>query len=85
MNHLVEILTSNLIFSNYVTKADIKNTLHVDISSFALKTNLANLKSEIDKSDIEKLVPVPVDLSKFPANICWSSRRLEDVFNTSSV
>ena len=50
--------------SNYATKADVKNILHVDTSSFALKTNLANLKTEIDKLDIDKLVPVPVDLSK---------------------
>ena len=50
--------------SNYATKADIKNISHVDTSSFALKTNLANLKTEIDKLDINKLVPVPVDLSK---------------------
>ena len=50
--------------SNYATKADIKNISHVDASSFALKTNLANLKTEIDKLDIDKLVPVPVDLSK---------------------
>ena len=50
--------------SNYATKADIKNISHVDSSSFALKTNLANLKSRVDKLDIDKLVPVPVDLSK---------------------
>ena len=50
--------------SNYATKADIKNISHVDTSSFALKTNLANLKSEVDKLDIDKLVPVPTDLSK---------------------
>ena len=50
--------------SNYATKADVKNILHVDTSNFALKTNLANLKTEIDKLDIDKLVPVPVDLSK---------------------
>ena len=50
--------------SNYATKADIKNISHVDTSSFALKTNLANLKTEVDKLDIDKLVPVPVDLSK---------------------
>ena len=49
--------------SNYATKADIKDISHVDTSSFALKTNLANLKTEIDKLDINKLVPVPVDLS----------------------
>ena len=50
--------------SNYATKADIKNISHVDTSSFALKTNLANLKSEVDKLDIDKLKPVPTDLSK---------------------
>ena len=50
--------------SNYATKADIKNITHVDTSRFALKTNLASLKTEVDKLDIDKLVPVPVDLSK---------------------
>ena len=50
--------------SNYATKTDIKNISHVDTSSFALKTNLANLKTEVDKLDIEKLVPIPADLSK---------------------
>ena len=50
--------------SNYATKANIKNISHVDTSSFTLKTNSANLKSEADKLDIEKLVPVPADLSK---------------------
>ena len=49
--------------SNYATKADIKNISHVDTSSFALKTNLASLKSEVDKLDIDKLKPVPTDLS----------------------
>ena len=37
---------------------------HVDTSSFVLKTNLANLKTKVDKLDINKLAPVPVDLSK---------------------
>ena len=50
--------------SNYATKTDIKNISHVDTSSFALKANLANLKTEVDKLDIDKLAPVPVDLSK---------------------
>ena len=50
--------------SNYATKTDIKNISHVDTSSFALKKNLANLKTEADKLDINKLVPVPTDLSK---------------------
>ena len=50
--------------SNYATKADIKNTSHVDTSSFALKLNLAHLKTEVDKLDIDKIGPVPVNLSK---------------------
>ena len=50
--------------SNYVTKTDIKNISHVDTSSFALKSNLASLRTEVDKLDIDKLVPLPVDLSK---------------------
>ena len=50
--------------SNYATKTDLKNVTHVDTSSFALKINLANLKTEVDKLDIEKLAPFPVDLSK---------------------
>ena len=50
--------------ANYATKADIKNISHIDTSRFALKTNLANLKIEVDKLDIDKLVPVPTDWSK---------------------
>ena len=50
--------------SNYATKADIKNISHVYILSFVLKTNLASLKTEVDKLYIDKLVPVPVHLSK---------------------
>ena len=50
--------------SNYATKTDIKNISPVDSSSFALKTNLATCKTEVDKLYIDKLVPVPVDLSK---------------------
>ena len=50
--------------SNYSTKTDLKNVTHVDTLSFALKTNLASLKTEVDKLDIDKLAPIPVDLSK---------------------
>ena len=50
--------------SNYATKTDLKNATHVDTSSFALKPNLANLKSEVDKLDFDKLGPVPVGVSK---------------------
>ena len=50
--------------SNYATKDDIKDITHVDTSSFALKANLSNLKTEVDKLDIDKLATAPVDLSK---------------------
>ena len=50
--------------SNYATKIDIKNISHIDTSSFALKSNLASLKTEVDNLDIDKLVPALVDLSK---------------------
>ena len=50
--------------SSYAIKTDIKNISNVDTSSFQLKTNLANLKSEVEKSDIDKLIPLPNDLSK---------------------
>ena len=50
--------------SNYAAKAEIKNISHVDTSRFALKTNLASLKTEVDKLDIDKVVPGPIDLSK---------------------
>ena len=50
--------------SNYATKTYLKNVLHVNVSSFALKSNLASLKTEVDKLDINKLTPVPNDLAK---------------------
>ena len=50
--------------SNYATKSDIRNISHADTSSFALKTNLANLKTEVDRLDINKLAAAPADLSK---------------------
>ena len=50
--------------SNYATKTDLKNVTHVDTSSFALKTNLATLKTEVDTLDIDKSVPASTDLSK---------------------
>ena len=50
--------------SNYARKTDVKNISHVDTPSFALITNITNLKTEVDKLDFGKLVPVPVDLSK---------------------
>ena len=50
--------------SNYGTKTDLKNGTHLDTSNFALNTNLASLKTEVDKLEIEKLTPILVDLSK---------------------
>ena len=50
--------------SNYATKTDIKNISHIYTSNFPLKSNLTGLKTEVDKLDIDKLAPVPVDLSK---------------------
>ena len=51
--------------ANYATKTDLKNVSHADVSSFALKSNLASLKTEIDKIDADKLRTVPADLAKF--------------------
>ena len=61
---LDKIINVKVNLSNYATEADIKNISHVDTSSFALKTNLASLKTEFNKLDIDKLVPVPTNLSK---------------------
>ena len=63
--------------SNYATKADIKNISHVDTSSFALKSNLASLKTEVDKLDIDKLALAPVDLTQ------QTFAGLQDVLKTS--
>ena len=50
--------------TNYATKTDLKNITHGDVSSFASKTNLAALKTEADKIDVDKLKTAPVDLAK---------------------
>ena len=50
--------------ANYATKDDVKNITHVDVSSFASKTNLAALKTEVDKIDADKLKTAPTDLAK---------------------
>ena len=51
-------------FSNYATKDDVKNITHIDVSSYASKTNLAALKTEVDKIGTDKLKTVPNDLAK---------------------
>ena len=50
--------------TNYATKADLKNITHVDVSSFASKTNLAALKTELDKVDADKLKTTTIDLDR---------------------
>ena len=54
--------------TNYAKKEDLKNITHADTSSFALKTNLSSLKTEVDNLDIDKLVPIPNDLSNVVKN-----------------
>ena len=66
--------------SNYATTADIKNILLVDTSSFALKTNLSSLKTEVDKLDNDKLVPIPNDLSKL-SNVVKNDVVKKTVYN----
>ena len=58
------IMRVELELSNYATKDDVKNITHVDVSTFASKTNLALLKTEVDKIDTDKLKTVPDDLAK---------------------
>ena len=57
-------ISVNVDLSNYAAKNYLKNVSHADATSFALKSNLDSLKTEVDKLDIDKLVPIPVDLSK---------------------
>ena len=63
-SHFCDDIKIKIDLRNYATKADIKSISHADTSGFALKTNLSNLKTEVDKLDIDKLIPVPADLSK---------------------
>ena len=62
-SHFGENIKVKIDMSNYATKTDIKNISHVDTSSFALKTNLANLKTDVHQLDIDIFTPVPVDLT----------------------
>ena len=66
---------------NYATKKELKNIIHVDTSSFALKTNLSSLKTEVDKLDIPKLTTVPTDLSKITKDVQEGFTRKTD-FNS---
>ena len=67
--------------TNYATKTDLNNITHVDTSSFASKTNLAALKTEVDKIDIDKLKRAPTDLAKL-ANAVENDLVKKTVYNT---
>ena len=67
--------------TNYAAKTDLKNITHVDVSSFASKTNLAVLKTEVDKIDVDKLKTVPVDLAKL-TNAVENDLVKKTVYNT---
>ena len=63
-SHFGDSIKVKIDLSNYATKTDIKNISHIDTLNFALKANLAHLKTEVDKLDIDKSVPVPAYFSK---------------------
>ena len=67
--------------SNYATKDDVKNITHVDVSSYATKTNLAALKTEVDKIDTDKLKTVPNDLAKL-SNVVKNNVVKKTTYNT---
>ena len=67
--------------SNYATEKDINDITHVDVSGFASKTNLAALKTEIDKIDVDKLKTAPTDLAKL-TNAVENDLVKKTVYNT---
>ena len=67
--------------TNYATKTDLKNITHIDVSSFASKTNLAALETEIDKIDADKLKTTPADLAKL-TNAIENDLVKRTVYNT---
>ena len=67
--------------TNYATKTDLKNITHIDVSSFASKTNLPALKTEVDKIGVDKLKTVPVDLAKL-SNVVNNDVVKKPVYNT---
>ena len=79
-SHFDDSIDVKIDLSNHATKTDIKNILHVDTSSFALKTNLVGQKTEVDKLDIDKLVPIPADLSKL-SDVVRNDVVKKDVYN----
>ena len=67
--------------TNYTTKTDVKNITHVGVSSLVSKTNLAALKTEVDKIDVDKIKTVPVDLAKL-TNAIENDLVKKTVYNT---
>ena len=80
-NNSSENIKVELDLTNYATKDDVKNITHVDVSSYATKTNLAALKTEVDKVDVDKLKTVPVDLAKL-SNVVNNDVVKKTYFNT---
>ena len=70
--------------TNYTTKNDLKSIIHVDVSSFASKTNLAALKTEVDKIDTGKLKTPPTDLAKL-TNAIENDLVKKTVYNTKVI
>ena len=80
-NNSSENIKVELNLSTYATKKDINDITHVDVSGFASKTNLAALKSEVDKIDIDKLKTAPTDLAKL-TNAVENDLVKKTVYNT---
>ena len=81
-NNSSENIKVELDLSNYTTKDDVKNIAHVDVSSYASKTNFAALKTEVDKIDTDKLQTVPNDLAKL-SNVVKHDVVKKTDYNTS--
>ena len=83
-NYSSENIKVELDLSNYATIKDIKDITHVDTSSYALKTNLAALKTEVDNIDTDKLKTVPNDLAKL-SNVVKNDVVKKTEYNTLKI
>ena len=77
-------IKAELDLNNYVTKNDLNNITQVDTSSFASKTNLAALKTEVDKKDVDKLKITPIDLDRL-SNLVKNDVVKKTDYNTTKV
>ena len=80
-NNSGESIKVELDLSNNATKKDMKDITHVDTSRYALKTNLTALKTEVDKTDTDKLKTVPDDLAKL-SNVVKNDVVKKTTYNT---